>query len=145
MIMIHKIGTAHVQPKRSWILFVRMQNCFLFPIKQNERSTGEELCRKHNRNMTIYHSYILTGKACLGIRQGEELLPYFTGTGALCNIKLIFLQYWKTMMFWPFQFQRLRGLVILGRLSTIFCKGDNFCDFLFAFLHIESLLKRGLL
>ena len=31
------------------------------------------------------------------------------------------------------------------RLSVILSKGDNFCDFLFAFLHTKSLLKRGLL
>ena len=32
-----------------------------------------------------------------------------------------------------------------GRLSTISYKGCNFCDFLFAFLHIGPLLKRDLL
>ena len=33
----------------------------------------------------------------------------------------------------------------LGRFSVIFYKGDNFCDILFAFLHIRLFLKRGLL
>ena len=39
----------------------------------------------------------------------------------------------------------LRGLDILGNFSAIFYKGDNFCDFRFAFLHTKSLLQRGLL
>ena len=34
-----------------------------------------------------------------------------------------------------------RGLDKLGRLSAIFHKGDNFCDFLFAFLQRKPLLK----
>ena len=33
----------------------------------------------------------------------------------------------------------------LSRFSTISDKGDNFCDFLFAFLYTHPLLKRGLL
>ena len=33
----------------------------------------------------------------------------------------------------------------LGIYSAILYKGDNFCAFLFAFLHTKSLLKRGLL
>ena len=32
-----------------------------------------------------------------------------------------------------------------SKIFTIFDKGDNSCDFLFALLHIMSLLKRGLL
>ena len=39
----------------------------------------------------------------------------------------------------------LRALDILGRFFTISAKGDNFCDFLFALLHANSLLKRDLL
>ena len=39
----------------------------------------------------------------------------------------------------------LRGLDAFGRFSMIFCKGDNFCDFLFAFLNTKLFLKRGLL
>ena len=40
----------------------------------------------------------------------------------------------------------LRGLDIPGRFfSTIFNKGETFCDFLFAFLHVKPLLKSGLL
>ena len=31
------------------------------------------------------------------------------------------------------------GLDTLGRFSALFYKGDNFCDFLFAFLHMNSL------
>ena len=34
---------------------------------------------------------------------------------------------------------------ILIRVSSIFNKGDNFWDILFAFLLTKSLLKRGLL
>ena len=32
---------------------------------------------------------------------------------------------------------------ILGRISTIFEMGSNFCDFLFALLHTKSLQKKG--
>ena len=39
----------------------------------------------------------------------------------------------------------LRGLDKLNRLFTTVYKGNNFCDFLFAFLHITPLLKIGLL
>ena len=39
----------------------------------------------------------------------------------------------------------LRGLDTLGSWSSIFSKGDNFCDFLFAFLNSKPLLKRVLL
>ena len=39
----------------------------------------------------------------------------------------------------------LRGLDTLERFSIIFHKGDNFCNFLFTFLHTRPLLKRGLL
>ena len=39
----------------------------------------------------------------------------------------------------------LKKLDTLGRFSAIFYKGDNFCDFLFASLHINPLLRRGLL
>ena len=38
----------------------------------------------------------------------------------------------------------LRGLYALGRFSS-FYKGYSFCDFLFAFLQTDSLLKRDLL
>ena len=37
------------------------------------------------------------------------------------------------------------GFVAHGSFSTIFYKGDNFCDFLYTFLHTKPLLKRGLL
>ena len=37
---------------------------------------------------------------------------------------------------------RLRGLDALGRLSAIFNKGDNSCDFMFV---TKPLLKMGLL
>ena len=40
--------------------------------------------------------------------------------------------------------QTLRGLDTIHRFSAILYKGDNLCDFLFAFLHTKSLLKRGL-
>ena len=33
------------------------------------------------------------------------------------------------------EFECLSGLYALSRFSTIFCKGDNFCDFLFAVQH----------
>ena len=33
----------------------------------------------------------------------------------------------------------------MDRNYAIIYKGDNFCDFLFAFLHTKSLLKMGLL
>ena len=38
-----------------------------------------------------------------------------------------------------------RQMDTLGRFSVISAKGDNFCDFLFAFLNTEFLLKMGLL
>ena len=31
----------------------------------------------------------------------------------------------------------------MDRFSAMFYKGDNFCDFLFAFLHINSFLQRN--
>ena len=34
------------------------------------------------------------------------------------------------------------GLDTPGRFSAIFNMGDNFCDFLFGFLHTNPLLKR---
>ena len=37
---------------------------------------------------------------------------------------------------------RVSGRDTLGILSVNFNKGDNFCVFLFAFLHNKSLLKR---
>ena len=37
----------------------------------------------------------------------------------------------------------LRGHDNLGRVSVTFHKGDNFCEFLFASLQIESLLEKG--
>ena len=40
--------------------------------------------------------------------------------------------------------ERVKGIDTLGSFSIIFNKGDNFCVFLFAFLHTKSLLKRGL-
>ena len=39
----------------------------------------------------------------------------------------------------------LRDLITLGRISSILYKRDNFCDFLFAFLHTKTLLKWDLL
>ena len=33
------------------------------------------------------------------------------------------------------------NLDTLGRSSAVVYKGDNFCDFLFALLHIKTLLK----
>ena len=36
-------------------------------------------------------------------------------------------------------------MYILARLSTLFGKGENFCVFLFAFLHIKPLLKSNLI
>ena len=39
---------------------------------------------------------------------------------------------------------QLRGLDTHGRFSTILCKGKNFCDALFAYLHTKSLLKKVL-
>ena len=38
-----------------------------------------------------------------------------------------------------------KGLDTPGRLAAILYKGDNFCGFLFAFLHTNPLLKLGLL
>ena len=38
----------------------------------------------------------------------------------------------------------LNELDTLGRFFAISDKGDNFCDFLFALLHANPLLKRGL-
>ena len=38
----------------------------------------------------------------------------------------------------------LRGLDTTGTFSATFCKGDNFCEFLFAFLDTKALLKRDL-
>ena len=45
----------------------------------------------------------------------------------------------------PFIIVKLREMDTLDRFSAIFHKGDNFCDFLFAFLSTNPLLKRGLL
>ena len=39
----------------------------------------------------------------------------------------------------------LRGLYTFGSFSAILYKGDNFCDFQFAFLQTKRLLKRGLI
>ena len=39
----------------------------------------------------------------------------------------------------------LKGLDTLGRFSVIVYRGDNFCDFLFAFIHTQQLRKGGLL
>ena len=39
----------------------------------------------------------------------------------------------------------LGGFDALSLFLAIANKGDNFCDFLFAFLHTKSLLKKGLL
>ena len=36
----------------------------------------------------------------------------------------------------------LKGLDTLGRCSPILFKGDNFCDFLFAFLNNKPFLKK---
>ena len=36
----------------------------------------------------------------------------------------------------------LSGYDTHGRFSAIFYKEDNYCDFLFAFLHTKSVLKR---
>ena len=38
-----------------------------------------------------------------------------------------------------------RGLDTLGKIFIRLHKGDNFCDFLFAFVSNKPLLKRGLL
>ena len=38
----------------------------------------------------------------------------------------------------------LRGPDTVRRFCAILYKGDNLCDFLFAFLHTKSLLKKGL-
>ena len=38
-----------------------------------------------------------------------------------------------------------REVDILGTFPSILYKGDNFCDFLFAFLHTNLFLKRALL
>ena len=39
----------------------------------------------------------------------------------------------------------LKGTGYPVDFPAIFHKGDNFCDFLFVFLHINRLLYRGLL
>ena len=39
----------------------------------------------------------------------------------------------------------LRGMDTFGKFSAVFDKGDNFCNFLFAYLYIIPLLKKGLL
>ena len=39
----------------------------------------------------------------------------------------------------------LRWMNTQGDFAAIFHKGNNFCDFLIAFLHISRPLKRGLL
>ena len=41
-----------------------------------------------------------------------------------------------------YAFLHLRGLDTVGRLSAISAKGDNFRDFIFAFLHNKPFLKR---
>ena len=41
--------------------------------------------------------------------------------------------------------QGLRSMDTLGEFPAISYRGDNFYDFLFTFLHINPLLKRGLL
>ena len=38
--------------------------------------------------------------------------------------------------------ERFRELVTLGRLAALLYKGDRFCDFLFAFLHTKTLIRR---
>ena len=38
----------------------------------------------------------------------------------------------------------LRGLDTHGKFSAIFSEGENFCDFLLAFLHTRFCLKRDL-
>ena len=35
-----------------------------------------------------------------------------------------------------------RGRDTLGKFFTILHKGDNFCDFMFAFLYTKALIKR---
>ena len=44
----------------------------------------------------------------------------------------------------PLLMKSWRGMLLLGYFLP-FYKGDNFCDFLFGFLHTKSLLKRVLL
>ena len=40
---------------------------------------------------------------------------------------------------------KIRVCDTFGRFPPFVFKGDNFCDFLFAFLHAKSLMKRVLL
>ena len=42
-----------------------------------------------------------------------------------------------------FQFFYFKRIGFTWLISCIYYKGDNFCDFLFAFLHANSLLKKG--
>ena len=43
------------------------------------------------------------------------------------------------------KYPKIKGPDTPERFFTIFSNGDNFCDFLFALLHIESLQKRTIL
>ena len=46
-----------------------------------------------------------------------------------------------TTIFSPFTHSILRGIEAAGDFAATFCKGDIFYHFLFALLHIISLLK----
>ena len=50
--------------------------------------------------------------------------------------KYVFASHWQNY---------LPGLNTPSRISTVFYQGDNICDFQMAFLHIKTLLKRGLI
>ena len=61
--------------------------------------------------------------------------------------RMISVKWQQSYCFWQIFYSRtatLRRLDTPARFSAIFYKGDNFCGFLFAFLHIKILLKMGL-
>ena len=63
----------------------------------------------------------------------------------IAEIKVLQNTVWKTVAFLFSRKYSWKKFDTLVRFSAAFYKGDNFCDFVFLFLHTKSLLKKGLL
>ena len=107
--------------------------CFVFcsPFSIAITSLGEE-----RANLSVFRTIC----ACLSVSSSSWCLGWAAASdcGTPWTFPLLFLQMCSFGM-------ELREQYTPGRSSALFHKTDNVCAFLFAFLHIKSLMKRSLL
>ena len=169
-----KSACKSVQPDQSILSACMKKLCILGYQKCSQWRFGSD-CAKAQADLNLYWEHMSEGMLSdisahlfsvwlwIGNKHEDDRFPYIPITGVFFAnknstaeeetkwyvphraVNSCLILWWSSVITVTITKCWLRWPDTFGKFSTIVYKGDNFCHFLFAFLHTKSPLKRGLL